>query len=89
MDGFSVALNEHTTEKIEAVFDSTLLDGIVVLRAPGTYESAPSASDHSLYRPIATASTKAITLKLIPYYTFANRAASAMQVWLPYARTNG
>ncbi len=87
LDGFSMALNEHTAQRIEVAFDPQLLGGVVVLRAPGFYEAAPAAPEHSLYRSISGTSTKTVTLKLIPYYTFANRTPSAMQVWIPIART--
>lgn len=35
-----------------------------------------------LYQPYASAESKATTLRLIPYYTFANRGQDDMQVWM-------
>jgi uncharacterized protein len=43
--------------------------------------------DRGLYFPVSESEDPqqtATTLKLIPYYAWANRAPSAMQVWIPY-----
>jgi len=87
LDDFSLTLNEHTDTQIEAAYDSNLLDGIVALRAPGFYAAGAAGLGQPLYHPMTVSSTKPVSLRLIPYYTFANREASAMQVWIPYVRT--
>jgi DUF1680 family protein len=90
LDGFSLPLNEKTGTRIEAALDSSLLGGIVAPRAPGLELDAaqPSGSRQLLYRTMDVTATKPFSLKLIPYYTFANREPSAMQVWIPYVRRN-
>jgi DUF1680 family protein len=65
-------------------FKSDLLGGVVVLRHPGAaYEG--SASQGALYAPYtaATRKARAVPLTLIPYYAWANRDPSYMEVWAP------
>ncbi len=66
-----------------ARYDPALLDGVVALESPGSYTAAPLPQP--LYRAQAMAApvSSATTLKLIPYYAWANREESAMQVWIP------
>jgi DUF1680 family protein len=84
LHNYSLALNEKTEKQINAAFDSNLLDGVMVLRAPGLYAAEDAAAGQALYHPKSFAATKPVSLKLIPYYAFANRAPSEMQVWIPY-----
>jgi len=79
-----VAYTAHLNAASASRFEPDLLGGVVVLDHPGSivrnsadglYYSAPS-SDAPRESPT--------TLKLIPYYAWANRAPSAMQVWIPY-----
>jgi hypothetical protein len=61
-----------------------LLGGIVALQHPGVYFDKP-LSQEPLYRSPEKASAKAgraVSLTLIPYYAWANREPSAMQVWM-------
>src|ERR1017187_5337607 len=87
LDGYSLALTEQGAKQIEAAFDPAVLGGVVVLRAPGICAPGDPGPGPALYHPLALTQAKAVSLKLIPYYAFANRAASAMQVWIPYVRT--
>ena len=66
-----------------AQFRRDLLDGVVTLRHRGFLVEQPP--DAPLYRPLAPASApaKPIELTLIPYYAWANRGQSRMEVWLP------
>ena len=63
------------------------LGGVTVLRHPGLAPEQPF-SRLPLYQPLdgAVKRGKPIELVLIPYYTFANREPSPMQVWIPYQR---
>jgi DUF1680 family protein len=72
------------SEQSDWQYDSKLLDGVVALTVSGTVEMP---SMQSLYDsgPVGRKPGRAITLKLIPYYAWANRAPSSMQVWIPYA----
>ncbi|MEK7404194.1 MAG: hypothetical protein AAB225_03725 [Acidobacteriota bacterium] len=51
----------------------------------GMREYAYGYSDGALYRTLQPASRQ-VDLRLIPYYTWANRGVSYMTVWLPLAR---
>ncbi|HTZ31940.1 MAG TPA: beta-L-arabinofuranosidase domain-containing protein [Methylomirabilota bacterium] len=69
-------------------FDKNLLDGIMVLRLEGADIQTPD-SQRTLYFPATSASPKAakVPLTFIPYYAWANRTPSRMQVWTPLLRT--
>ena len=80
--GFSAKLDASTT----AHYEPDLLGGVLVLEHPGAI--AQDAADTGLYYAAAESKQPALsptTLKLIPYYAWANRAPSAMQVWIPYS----
>jgi len=81
--GYVAHLGENTTTR----FDADLLGGVMVLDHPGTLRR--TASNPGLYFPASeavTAQDAPTTLKLIPYYAWANRGAAAMQVWIPYTQ---
>jgi DUF1680 family protein len=63
-------------------FDPTLLGGVAVLegRAEATRERPWGGA---LYRERRREVSKAIDIRLIPYYAWANRGRSEMSVWLP------
>jgi hypothetical protein len=88
LNEFSLALSAQTQNAINGKFEASLLNGVTALEAPGFQAAAAADSSEALYRPLATAPLRPASLKLIPYYTFANRAPSAMQVWIPYVRTS-
>ncbi|HTF68455.1 MAG TPA: beta-L-arabinofuranosidase domain-containing protein [Edaphobacter sp.] len=64
-------------------FEPEMLGGVAVLEHPGRVTSGQMAD---LYHTGAAGARKdtATTLTLIPYYAWANRAPSAMQVWIPF-----
>jgi hypothetical protein len=75
----------HPDEKTTARFEANLLDGVMTLEHPGTIRRA--SADPGLYFPASEAvevKETPTTLKLIPYYAWANRGPAAMQVWIPY-----
>lgn len=73
-----IALNAPIVD----TFRKDLLGGVVALKAKGVVrETGPE-----LYAPLRKSQGKATELTLVPYYTFANRGATPMQVWLPYQR---
>ena len=80
--GYSVKSSGATN----AAYDAALLDGVTVLEHQGSHEDMPPSS--SLYFAADTPQPAAgpATLKLIPYYSWANREPSEMQVWIPYIR---
>ena len=78
--GYTVLPGETTTEH----FDANLLDGVVVLTHAATISK--TATDMALYFPASTPKPpeSPTTVKLIPYYAWANRESASMQVWIPY-----
>lgn len=81
MEDYTAHLSAPTASR----FDAGLLQGVTVLDQPGAI--VRPTVDRGLYFP-ATENEKPqqtpATLKLIPYYAWANRTPSAMQVWIPY-----
>jgi len=61
-----------------------MLDGVTVLRHPAAIAEVPSA-EQALYGPANPAAmrTRPGELTLIPYYAWANRKPTPMQVWIP------
>jgi len=64
-------------------FEPEMLGGVTVLEHPGTLVAEASPD---LYSAAVedTAQKKGTMLTLIPYYAWANRKPSPMQVWIPY-----
>jgi uncharacterized protein len=85
----NVALNvsgQGATE-FEEHFERDLLGGVLVLRHAGTVNDA-SLERSSLYfaHSAAPGKLRAATLTFIPYYAWANRTATPMQVWTPLTK---
>ena len=80
-----VALNpgRQPAEQFQAEFRNDLLGGMVVLHHTGAlYERG--AAEKALYSPYGReVTTRKIPLTFIPYYAWANRQATSMQVWNP------
>ena len=78
-----VAVNpgRNPAEQFQIEFKSDLLGGMVVLHHTGAvYERSPS--EKTLYsRYGREARTRKVPLTFIPYYAWANRQATSMQVW--------
>ena len=71
-------------EEFQSQLQADLLGGVVVLRHAGrAYENEASAG--ALYSTYSGAQTRSrrIPLTFIPYYAWANRQATSMQVWTP------
>ena len=79
-----VAVNpgRHPAERFQPEFRNDLLGGMIVLHHQGAvYES--QTPQRSLYEPYVEGSlkTRQVPLTFIPYYAWANRQATSMQVW--------
>ncbi|MGA2813584.1 MAG: beta-L-arabinofuranosidase domain-containing protein [Candidatus Acidiferrum sp.] len=83
----SLDLRAGKTSAFREEFKPDLLGGIVVLKHPGaaTDQSDSGARLYSAYTP-AEEKSREVELKFIPYYAWANRAATPMQVWTPVLR---
>ncbi len=68
---------------MQAVLEPGLLGGVTVIETTATTHLAGDWTGR-LYRPLDNAAKgKAIDLRLIPYYAWANRGPSEMTVWMP------
>jgi DUF1680 family protein len=83
----SLDLRQDSSSAFHEEFDKDLLGGIVVLKHAGAWAEKTS-SDGKLYRKYTPTVPKGrqVELKFIPYYAWANRAATPMQVWTPTFR---
>jgi DUF1680 family protein len=83
----AISVGRKPVENFASEHKSDMLGGITILRHQGRiYESA--SAELPLYMPTtANPKTREETLTFIPYYVWANREPSAMQVWTPYLRT--
>src|SRR6266446_6978445 len=83
----SLDLRPESSSAFHGEFDKDLLGGVVVLKHAGAWAEKTS-SDGKLYRKYTPTAPKGrqVELKFIPYYAWANRAATPMQVWTPTFR---
>ncbi len=83
----SLDLRQPSASKFREEFKSDLLGGIVVLEHTGAVSERSPATGSLYYRYSAdTPKWKPVELRFIPYYAWANRTATPMQVWTPVAR---
>src|SRR5215467_3213994 len=87
LDEVSLDLRKNGGPQFREEFEKDLLGGILVLKHRGAV-SASAAGGKALYRPYSPEAVTAreVELKFIPYYAWANRAETAMQVWTPVLR---
>jgi DUF1680 family protein len=83
----SLDLRQNASSQFHDEFQKDLLGGIVLLKHLGAASERPASADklYSRYAP-STAPARPVELRLIPYYAWANRAATPMQVWTPVLR---
>lgn len=83
----SLDLRQKGSSQFHEQFQSDLLGGIVVLTHSGA-ATARSTTDNKLYYSYSPKPIEArpVELKFIPYYAWANRAPTPMQVWTPVLR---
>ena len=84
----AVRVSERAGEEFQVEYAANLLDGVVVLHHNGVaYDTA--SDEQALYMPMSSAppKTRPAKLALIPYYAWANRQPTPMQVWTRYLRS--
>ncbi|GAC1662409.1 MAG: glycoside hydrolase family 127 protein [Candidatus Acidiferrum sp.] len=84
----AVDLSQNSRELFHSEFKGDLLGGVLVLHHVGAVYSATSSSEalYSRYNP-ESAKARKVPLTFIPYYAWANRQASPMQVWTPVLKS--
>jgi len=86
----NVALNAtgDTATRFDERFERDLLGGLLLLRHAGAvYESSPQRNALYFAHSAGPLKSHPTTLTFIPYYAWANRTPTPMQVWTPLART--
>jgi len=81
-----VALNleRGSAARFEEKFEGDLLGGILLLRHSGAaYEDSPDRGNLYFRHSAAPRKSRPVSLTFIPYYAWANRAQTQMQVWTP------
>ena len=70
-------------------FHPDLLDGVEVLEHRGAVMEKPLASEplYLAFQKKQDRPAKEVSLSFIPYYAWANRGPSGMEVWVPYSET--
>ena len=83
----SVDVRPERSSNFEEEFQNDLLGGVMVLKHRGAITDK-SASSETLYQRYTAkkAEIRQVELRFIPYYAWANRAATPMQVWTPVLR---
>ena len=84
----SLDLRPKDASQFQEKFEPNLLGGVTVLKHVGaaTQQSASGSRLYYSYTPNSTP-TREVELQFIPYYAWANRTPTPMQVWTPYLRT--
>src|SRR6202158_4568833 len=85
-----VALNlgPKSSAPFQEEFQNDLLGGIIVLRHAGAAYGEPAERSLLYFRYSGEARrSKPLSLTFIPYYAWANRTATPMQVWTPISKT--
>jgi uncharacterized protein len=84
----SIVVNSNSLKTFETDYKANLLDGVTVLHHQGAVAESTSKQDE-LYVAANQDGPKThpANLTLIPYYAWANRQNSPMQVWIPYTRS--
>jgi uncharacterized protein len=83
----AIVVNPKSLKAFEVEHNPTLLEGVTVLKHGGAVHDNASAKG-PLYADATAAApkTQAESLTLIPYYAWANRKPTEMQVWIPLTR---
>lgn len=84
----SLLIDENPAQNFTPEFRADLLGGVTVIRAKAVAAATPHAQG-PLYRALDQQNSpggKQTEVTLIPYYAWANRGPSEMEVWLPWVR---
>jgi uncharacterized protein len=83
----SLDLRAKEASQFQEEFKPNLLGGITVLKHVGAAPPQSASGSKLYYRYTSdSAPTRRVELQFIPYYAWANRAPTPMQVWTPYLR---
>jgi DUF1680 family protein len=79
--------NHKSSSPFHEEFRDDLLGGVLVLKCAGALDDRSGSSSRLYFRyNQEIPKTRTTTLTFIPYYAWANRAATPMQVWTPVVK---
>jgi DUF1680 family protein len=83
----ALSAGKDSSGGFEETFERDLLGGVLVLRHPGAvYEVSADRSELYFSHNAPQRKSRPVRLTFIPYYAWANRVQTPMQVWTPVAR---
>jgi len=83
----ALELGKRPDSEFQSEMKSDLLGGVLVLHHTGvSYERSSASTLYPRYTG-ATERTRKVPLTFVPYYAWANRQATSMQVWTPLFRS--
>jgi DUF1680 family protein len=83
----TLSADKASSARFDEKFDKDLLGGILVLRHPGAvYEESADRSGLYFSHSAPPRKSRPVELTFIPYYAWANRVQTPMQVWTPIVR---
>jgi uncharacterized protein len=77
----AVVAGNHPAEEFQPEFKSDLLGGMIVLHHTGALLQRSTAEKGLYTRYSRELKSRKVPLTFIPYYAWANRQATSMQVW--------
>jgi uncharacterized protein len=84
----ALSADNASSGRFDEKFDKDLLGGILVLRHTGAvYEESADRSSLYFSHNAPPRKSRPVQLTFIPYYAWANRVQTPMQVWTPVAKT--
>ena len=84
----AITVSEHLGKEFQSEYKADLLGGVEILRHEGkVFESASAQQPLYMSTGPEAPKTRPENLSFIPYYAWANRRPSAMQVWTPFVRS--
>jgi len=83
----ALSAGKDSSSGFEEAFEKNLLGGVMVLRHPGAvYEESADRSSLYFSHSAPPRKSRPAQLTFIPYYAWANRVQTPMQVWTPVAK---
>ncbi len=83
----ALSADKASSGRFDEKFDKDLLGGVLVLRHAGAvYEESADRSGLYFSHNAPPRKSRPVQLTFIPYYAWANRIQTPMQVWTPLAR---
>ena len=88
LSDISISVEHKSGKEFSSEYKSDLLNGVMVLHHEGAAYEVSSAEELLYSSPnFGTRKMRSQNLAMIPYYAWANRQSTSMEVWIPYTRS--